>query len=452
MKPVAELLLDRTQPIEARIEAARSLSRQSSDYSAWRTLCSIIHTDDEEPALRCAALRTLPEWNRFAAIEQLTRPYAEREVRSAAIETLTNLGPVTGEHEVLLLFQLAALRGTVTDDYAASALRSVTGELNNLLSMEIAILRGPSDDQRRCFFMNLPQRWGQDPRVLAFLREELQQGDEQRREDAVAGLCVLGELEPALRAADDPSPKVRGRLASVLGSYREEQGIEVLQSLLQDGDPDVARQAKSALRLLGRMEMPTPVVQPQRESAWGRLLAGISSLRLSDSEVAVSVSDEKFSSGWLGEPGATEEELAVAERRLSTTLPPTYRAFLREANGFEQLSPFIWKLYGAGEIDWFRIRNQGWIDAYQAGDDISPEEHLAQREDCVVFRSAYLSSCLQISEEGDSAVVLLNPEVVTSAGEWETWFFANWLPGARRYLSFRGFMEAELSALTGVGH
>ena len=300
--------------------------------------------------------------------------------------------------------------------------------------------------------MNLPQRWGQDPRVLAFLREELQQGDEQRREDAVAGLCVLGELEPALRAADDPSPKVRGRLASVLGSYREEQGIEVLQSLLQDGDPDVARQAKSALRLLGRMEMPTPVVQPQRESAWGRLLAGISSLRLSDSEVAVSVSDEKFSSGWLGEPGATEEELAVAERRLSTTLPPTYRAFLREANGFEQLSPFIWKLYGAGEIDWFRIRNQGWIDAYQAGDDISPEEHLAQREDCVVFRSAYLSSCLQISEEGDSAVVLLNPEVVTSAGEWETWFFANWLPGARRYLSFRGFMEAELSALTGVGH
>jgi hypothetical protein len=37
---------------------------------------------------------------------------------------------------------------------------------------------------------------------------------------------------------------------------------------------------------------------------------------------------------------------------------------------------------------------------------------------------------------GDSAVYLLNPQVVSEDGEWDAWFFANWLPGATRYRSF----------------
>ena len=59
------------------------------------------------------------------------------------------------------------------------------------------------------------------------------------------------------------------------------------------------------------------------------------------------------------------------------------------------------------------------------------------------FRVEYLESALEVSEEGDSAVYLLNPEVVTADGEWEAWFFANWLPGASRYRSFTELMEAE---------
>jgi hypothetical protein len=33
--------------------------------------------------------------------------------------------------------------------------------------------------------------------------------------------------------------------------------------------------------------------------------------------------------------------------------------------------------------------------------------------------------------------------VVFADGEWEAWFFANWLPGASRYRSFAEMMEAE---------
>jgi hypothetical protein len=32
---------------------------------------------------------------------------------------------------------------------------------------------------------------------------------------------------------------------------------------------------------------------------------------------------------------------------------------------------------------------------------------------------------------------------VAKDGEWEAWFFANWLPGATRYRSFQGMMEPE---------
>ena len=66
---------------------------------------------------------------------------------------------------------------------------------------------------------------------------------------------------------------------------------------------------------------------------------------------------------------------------------------------------------------------------------------------CEAYRETYpnLASCLQISDVGDSAVVLLNPDAVSPDGEWQTYFFASWIPGARGYRSFREFMEEELN-------
>jgi cell wall assembly regulator SMI1 len=177
------------------------------------------------------------------------------------------------------------------------------------------------------------------------------------------------------------------------------------------------------------------------------LLMEISREQLRDPRIRAETAEDKVVAGWLGEPGATVDEISSAEQRLGMRLPPSYRAFLALSNGFNDVGPFIYRLYKAPEIEWFRVRNQDWIDAYQKGEDVSPEEHLAHPEDSVRFRAAYLSSCLQISEEGDSAVVLLNPEVVNSEGEWETWFFANWYPGAERFPSFSAYVESELKSI-----
>jgi cell wall assembly regulator SMI1 len=260
---------------------------------------------------------------------------------------------------------------------------------------------------------------------------------------------MLGELQPALELASDSSAAVRATLAQRLGYYREAEGIEVLKRLFADSNPEVAKEAKTALRLLNQIDVPPTIDQLARSTPWGKLLAEISCAQLADRDLAVTMPDHKLSSGWLGENGATEEEIASAEHRLGVRLPPSYRAFLAESNGFDDIGPFIYRLYNAAEIEWFRVRDPQWVEIWQNDDypDASREEHLADPLNCVVFRRAYLSSCLQISDVGDSAVVLLNPEVVNGEGEWETWFFSNWGPGAERYPSFRAYVESELESI-----
>ncbi|MHB1134096.1 MAG: SMI1/KNR4 family protein [Chloroflexota bacterium] len=163
---------------------------------------------------------------------------------------------------------------------------------------------------------------------------------------------------------------------------------------------------------------------------------------------------EVATSGWLGFPGASEEQLARAETRLGTRLPPSYRAFLRTSNGWRATGTFIDYVYACEELEWFRARHQQWIDAYvsppllhflRPTPRLSDAEYYVygEEQDSARFRPEYLRTALAISAEGDSAIYLLNPQVVTPEGEWEAWFFANWLPGASRYRSFWEMMQAE---------
>ena len=446
MADLRTLLLDRTQSLDVRVDVVKKLARESGEYrELWDSLFPVINSEDEDPVLRSAALSALSLRNSVACVQLLLRPFENPSVRRAAIDILDKLAPVTGEFEVLLTAELSALRGTLTEKEIEAL--PLDGQWKQILSAKFNQLHAPDFEvNRSCNVINL-SRWGRDPRVLAFLNEEFRQPSENRRRDAVFVLCVLGEIQTALGAADDPSPVVRSTLASQLGFYREAQGINVLQRLLVDNNPEVAKEAKTALRLLNKLHMPQIIEPPPRSSALGQLLSEISRVQLADREIAAAMSEHKVTTGWLGDPGATEAEIALAEQRLGVRLPPSYRAFLAEANGFDHVGPFIYRLYSTAEIDWFRVRNRDWIEAYQTGDDVSPEEHLANPQDCVHLRAAYLSSCLQISEEGDSAVVLLNPEVINDEGEWETWFFANWNPGAERHPSFSAYVQSELESL-----
>jgi len=175
------------------------------------------------------------------------------------------------------------------------------------------------------------------------------------------------------------------------------------------------------------------------------------SRELIDAGASPDLPTEVVESGWLGFPGATDEQLSLAEARLGIGLPPSYRDFLAVSNGWRLTGNFIWRLWSTEEIDWFRVRNAEWIEAYVdpidglGGLSLTDEEYLVygETQDSVRFRVEYLESALEVSDIGDSAIFLLNPKVLTRNGEWEAWFFGNWLPGANRYRSFAALMEAE---------
>lgn len=158
---------------------------------------------------------------------------------------------------------------------------------------------------------------------------------------------------------------------------------------------------------------------------WKPFLAEYNRELLTYEEVVETLPSELIKAGWLGYPGATEEEIRTAEKRLAVRLPPSYRAFLKASNGWRFPSVSIFDLLPAPKVVWFREQNQDWIDAYVSPGEgmppISDEEHLVYgpKQECVKFRVDYLQTALQISGPGDSAVALLNPKVVTPDGEGE---------------------------------
>ncbi len=152
---------------------------------------------------------------------------------------------------------------------------------------------------------------------------------------------------------------------------------------------------------------------------------------------------------WPGNPGATEEQLAAAEKQLKVTLPPSYRTFLSASNGWQLTSQTMPPLRAVDKIRWFRKEHPDWFGAYQQGAEpllIPEQDYFNYSEpDSINFEIKHLAQTLCVSEIGDASVLLLNPMVVWPDGEWEVWFFANWLPGALRYRSFADWMRREFN-------
>jgi hypothetical protein len=107
------------------------------------------------------------------------------------------------------------------------------------------------------------------------------------------------------------------------------------------------------------------------------------------------------------------------------------------------------------DVCWFAEEHADWVRAYTEPAEEFERVPLAEedyfdytRQDCAFAETSHLLHMLAISDSEDSAVILLNPMVVWGDGEWEAWFFANWLPGAERYRSFAELMRYELARVS----
>jgi SMI1/KNR4 family protein SUKH-1 len=157
-------------------------------------------------------------------------------------------------------------------------------------------------------------------------------------------------------------------------------------------------------------------------------------LELLRSEYPGQYTDDVVASGWLGYPPATDTQIEATEKRLDLTLPPDYKAFLKVANGWRAIDQFINRVWPVEEIDWFSSTDPdyvaAWVEVPTGGEE-------------PLYESRYIASTMQISDEeyGGTAVLLLNPKVVSPSGEWEAWFMSHWNPGANRYSSFWEMMQ-----------
>ncbi len=181
---------------------------------------------------------------------------------------------------------------------------------------------------------------------------------------------------------------------------------------------------------------------------WHTLMQAWTTAVFNDTELMEYLPVELREKGWLGFPGATPAQIAQAEQRLGTTLPPSYRDFLLVANGWNFLDASIKKVYSTEEVDWLSARKQPWIEIVLSSDTypVSDEQYFTygEQQNTSYFRPQYMAATLQLSEMAEVSVLLLNPEVVTPEGEWEAWYYASWRPGVSRYHSFAELMTEEL--------
>jgi hypothetical protein len=131
------------------------------------------------------------------------------------------------------------------------------------------------------------------------------------------------------------------------------------------------------------------------------------------------------------------------------TLPPSYKSFLKETNGWRETGGSTGRLLAVEEIEWFQSKHPDWLDVWMSGWMAGGLDIALDENDQVQGEVDYhhLDQTLAISEVGDEAIMLLNPSVQTPDGEWEAWLFANWLPGAAPHISFQVMLEEESAAL-----
>lgn len=175
-------------------------------------------------------------------------------------------------------------------------------------------------------------------------------------------------------------------------------------------------------------------------------------LTLGDNESLREIPRKLAKSGWLGYPGAADEQLATVERRLGAGLPPSYRAFLAVINGCWLLTghSLPYRFWSTEEVEWFAVRHQDWIDAWLDGYTFSGPPRPVPDDEYLVYgpkqrggvRTEYFQTALEVSERGDNdSIYLLNPQIVTPEGEWEAWAFDH--EEIIRYRSFWDMLQAQ---------
>ena len=296
-------------------------------------------------------------------------------------------------------------------------------------------------------------RHGQDERAEALLRRFLEHGPPSGWELIKANRVLLELLIDAGRLAE-AGEQLRGimtvtRSAEALIEPRVASLVTTTgctTDLFAVEATECAQLAAQVMDAFGvRRQEPTPNTSTV---AWPAVLDRL--------DAAISALAEEGDVGALPRrrPGASPADIAAVEARLGVTLPPSYRAFLATADGYEpgELS-FAPVLQPSASIGWLRELAADTAEGWSEGSDMAPDldaDYFVYDElqDPVRFHPGHVPGLLLVSTDDSDGAWLLNPAVVFPDGEWEAWHLAAYLPGAARYRNFAELITATIDTLS----
>lgn len=134
--------------------------------------------------------------------------------------------------------------------------------------------------------------------------------------------------------------------------------------------------------------------------------------------------------------GASEAEIAAAEKHLGPRLPPSYRQFLAVSDGWHvDQTAGVYQLGGVADIDWSG-------DPYDLTALYTENLDDDPRAEDVQLAGMWERS-LPLETDSDMTLALLDPGDRDEDGEWALYIYKGWsgeFPD--RYPSFRAYMEA----------
>jgi hypothetical protein len=171
-----------------------------------------------------------------------------------------------------------------------------------------------------------------------------------------------------------------------------------------------------------------------KDLTWAQLITEISreAIKKANGDEGEGFNIDISKSEWIGFDGADSTAIALTEKNLQITLPDDYKSFLETSNGIRPFSVTKPSLLPVEKIDRLStVIEPYFLDIIQ--DLYEEDQH-------------NILHAILISEYPDEQMVFLVP-VNPNRTEWETWFYASWLPGAEKFPSFRFYIENALTQL-----